>query len=303
MSHLRAWWRSSANSLKLMLPCVESPGASSTQLLPFPSSQNPAPESNRTAILGVPQCKPSQLWMYLVLAASATGKMVLFCCPALPHTLIHLRYPDSKVSRMASLCILQTCCTSDQPGAQGWTLNLWFLPYHLKEKCLPENHSPAWGMKESTQTHAMCAAGKLGRRYRHPTSPQAETSWEKEQIKLTHTSLTTLIAFIATTLPYGCGLPPLHPDATALPTVSPWGSPQLSTLLLALLSLCQAARATAAILQASCRPPPAPPVLPAATPPRGCLFTSTLHQPSHFQTLPSPAAPLCSRAQPLGRRL
>lgn len=139
-----------------------------------------------------------------------------------PHTLIHLRDTDGKVfSRMANLCTLQTCCTPGQPGTRHWTINLQFLPDHLKEKCLPENHCPAWGMESGhmVSSHAMYATSKLGWRYRHPTSPQAETSWEKKQIKLTHTSLTTLNAFTATAMPYGCGLPPLPPAATALPTV------------------------------------------------------------------------------------
>lgn len=85
-----------------------------------------------------------------------TSALPKWCCFAslpchAPHTLTHLRYPDGKIFfSMTNLCRLQTCCTPDQPGARGWTSNLQFSPYHLKEKCLMENHSPAWGMEETT---------------------------------------------------------------------------------------------------------------------------------------------------------
>lgn len=68
-------------------------------------------------------------------------------------------------------------------------------------------------------SHECITPASLDWRYRHPTLPQARTSQEKKQVKLTHTPLTLPIAFSTTTLPYRCGLPSLPPDATALPPV------------------------------------------------------------------------------------
>ena len=151
------------------------------------------------------------------------------------------------------------------------------------------------GGAHTVSSHAMCAASKLGWRYRHQTSPQVETSQEKEQIKLTHHLFDhahhvychriALWLYVATSTPrcYCCA----HSLTLRVPTAQhPPSCPALPLLD------CQSHHWHPPS-QSWAPSPPAPPVLPAALHPKaGSLLLPSASPP--ISRLSPPQQPHCA---------
>lgn len=130
-----------------MLPCVDTPGASSTQPLPFPSSRDQQSSqtlgyhnTNRASFgcIWSSQHQPPSKWCYFALL------------PCHRHSPTHT---TQTVRCSPEWAASAHCRPSALPISLGTGLDS--RPYHPKEKCSPENDSPAWGTEGSTQSHHM----------------------------------------------------------------------------------------------------------------------------------------------------